>query len=458
MEASKDHPTPYPGRVKQRFAPKPSPRGQERTTSNEITVIPKREKRLLSVSKSVSTLDLSGKDKPARATRRLSIPSKYATPVSKADNKLSSSTPSGNTTEKKSTSKPDFILRPVNSENKARATAKSVSVSFQGSISRNQGKANGVNKDALATPTNGVTVQEYPKSGQRKKFSTLMSSSYWLAQVKLAESAGKHAISLGFFRLALESTAEPLQRLGDELKSYAKKHNLLDLGEVARDVLQNYGILEEVIAEVETKVRPKDVVAHIPEACPLIPENVEEEEEDSSSGSDSQNSKKNSTDACSPKVNVCKARKARKSDSNKNPSTEKIDSPHAEKPDDLTSPIGRASMTQKRKKSSIQLVTRTTTTIVGKASNVIPADKASLAGKNQHAARRSSLNPAMKKNPQNEIKAASQKDKGSNMNKPSQLDPPSVMESTVEQDKENQDFQQMDTTNPQNESEVLVQG
>ncbi|KAH9323175.1 hypothetical protein KI387_017814, partial [Taxus chinensis] len=421
-------------RVKQRFATKPSAKVQEYKTSNEITVIPKREKRVLTVSKSVNTLDLSGKDKPARATRRLSIPSKYATPVSKADKKMPSSAPSSTITKNKSTLKPDFVLKPMTPDNRGRATAKSVS--FQGSFSRSQGKSNGGNRNVMSTPANGTSAQEVPKSGQIRKFSTLMSSSYWLAQVKLAESSGKHIISLGFFRLALESTAEPLQRLRDELKSYAKKYALLDLGEVAEEVLQNYGILEEVIAEVETKAGPKDIVSHVPEACPLIPESEEEEEKDSNGGSDCKDSKNKAMDECSPKVHVCKARKARKSDSNKNPSTEKVDSTYAEKSECLASPIDRNNTAQKRKKSSTQPVTKLQASIVGKSSNANP-DKASLASKDRHAARRSSLNPAMGKNLHNEIKAAIQKDKGSNMNKPSQLDLPSVKESTIEPDKEN---------------------
>ncbi|KAL5057526.1 hypothetical protein RYX36_029130 [Vicia faba] len=41
------------------------------------------------------------------------------------------------------------------------------------------------------------------------KFSLLSSASYWLNQIKLSDSAAKHRISLGFFKLALESGYEP---------------------------------------------------------------------------------------------------------------------------------------------------------------------------------------------------------------------------------------------------------
>jgi hypothetical protein len=40
------------------------------------------------------------------------------------------------------------------------------------------------------------------------RFDRLETSSYWLAQIKLAESVGKHFVSAAFFRLAFESRAE----------------------------------------------------------------------------------------------------------------------------------------------------------------------------------------------------------------------------------------------------------
>jgi hypothetical protein len=456
MDASKDHPTPYPGNVRQRFPRRSSPpRSKENKASNEISIIPKREKRSLSVSKSVSTLDLSGKDKPARATRRLSIPSKYATPVSKTDNKLLYCTPSSTITENKSTSKPDFVVGPFA---KGKATAKSAS--FQGSFSKNQGKANGANKDAMPTSMVGATPQEIPKSAQRRKFSTLRSASYWLAQIKLAESAGKHGISLGFFRLALESTAEPLQRVRDELKSYAKKHSLLDLGEVAQEVLLNYGVLEEVTAEVEAKTGAKELVMRIPEACPLIPEHDEEEE--SHGDIDGEKSPRKAEEICSSTVQDGNAVKAEKFDPNKNTSIDKVESIDAEKPG-LTSQINKNSSVQKWKKSSTQPVTKLQASVVRKSSSVKNADKGSPIKSSArrasiNPARRYSINPAMTKTEQNEIRDGNRKDKGSTKNKPSQLDLPSSIESMPEEDKENLDSQHMDYTSIQTASEDVTKG
>lgn len=119
-----------------------------------------------SVSKSVGVLDVSSKEKPAKPPRRLSVPSK-----------------SNNSPAPKSIG----YITPI-SETRAKRS------------SGNQGKSD--------TPLSDVS-----KSSHRKKFSVLLSSSYWLSQIRLSESAAKHSISLGFFKLALEAGCEVRQSL-----------------------------------------------------------------------------------------------------------------------------------------------------------------------------------------------------------------------------------------------------
>ncbi|KAL7192122.1 hypothetical protein ACSBR2_024044 [Camellia fascicularis] len=149
------------------------------------------------VSKSVGVLDLSAKDKSGKPPRRLSIPAKTTiSPVPKLVGNVS----------------------PI-SEVRAKRSVKS------------QG-----NND---TPASDVS-----KSSSRRKFSVLLSASYWLSQIKLSESAAKHKISLGFFKLAIEAGCEPLQRMKDELKSYARRHNLAELGESVKELFESYNILE----------------------------------------------------------------------------------------------------------------------------------------------------------------------------------------------------------------------
>ncbi|CAL4913958.1 unnamed protein product [Urochloa decumbens] len=52
----------------------------------------------------------------------------------------------------------------------------------------------------------------------------LESAAYWLAQIRLAESVGKHWVAAAFFRLAFECQAQPIHRIQSELRSYTVRH------------------------------------------------------------------------------------------------------------------------------------------------------------------------------------------------------------------------------------------
>ncbi|XP_042040404.1 uncharacterized protein LOC121785974 isoform X1 [Salvia splendens] len=164
------------------------------TNSHSAT---KRGRLASSVTKSVSVLDLSGKEKSARPPRRLSVPSK--------PNASSASKSFGNITP----------------------------------ISEARSKRTGVNQGPSDTPLSDVS-----KSSNRKKFNVLASASYWLTQIKHSESVGKHSISLGFFKLALEAGCEPMQKMSDELKSYARTHELSGLKESVKELFEGYKISE----------------------------------------------------------------------------------------------------------------------------------------------------------------------------------------------------------------------
>ncbi|XP_057952885.1 uncharacterized protein LOC131146984 [Malania oleifera] len=158
----------------------------------------KRGRTASSVSKSVGVLDLSSKDKPAKPPRRLSIPTKSS--ASPAPKSVGTITPIS-----------EVRKRPVN---------------------YTLGKSD--------TPRSDVS-----KSLSRQRFNILSSPSYWLKHIKCAETAAKHSVSLGFFKLALEAGCEP-QLLRDELKSYAHRHNLVELGETVKDLFECYNISENL--------------------------------------------------------------------------------------------------------------------------------------------------------------------------------------------------------------------
>ncbi|KAL6649732.1 hypothetical protein ACP70R_013956 [Stipagrostis hirtigluma subsp. patula] len=52
----------------------------------------------------------------------------------------------------------------------------------------------------------------------------LESATYWLAQIRLAESVGKHWVAAAFFRLAFECQAQPIHRIQSELRNYKVRH------------------------------------------------------------------------------------------------------------------------------------------------------------------------------------------------------------------------------------------
>ncbi|XP_031273609.1 uncharacterized protein LOC116132069 isoform X1 [Pistacia vera] len=147
------------------------------------------------ISKSVSVLDLSGKEKSAKPPRRLSIPAKST--VGSVPKSVGNITPISETRTKRS----------VNTQGRSE------------------------------TPLSDVS-----RASSRKKFSLLSSASYWLRQIKQSESEARHSISLGFFKLALEAGCEPLQRMRDELKSYARRHNLGELEELVKELFESYNI------------------------------------------------------------------------------------------------------------------------------------------------------------------------------------------------------------------------
>ncbi|KAL8091440.1 uncharacterized protein LOC141688964 [Apium graveolens] len=150
-----------------------------------------------SVSQSMSVLDLSGKGKSVKPARRLSIPTKSTvTPAPKSVG----------------------CITPI-SEVKSR-------------------------RSAVTQAKSDTPVSDVSRSSNRKKFTILSSASYWLNQIKLAESAAKHSISLAFFKVAYEAGCEPLQRMREELKNYVRKHDLAEFENTTKQLFESYNIVK----------------------------------------------------------------------------------------------------------------------------------------------------------------------------------------------------------------------
>ncbi|XP_065877056.1 uncharacterized protein [Euphorbia lathyris] len=175
----------------------------------------KKGRSVSSVSKSVSVLNLSSKEKSAKPPRRLSTPAKSALNV---------------------VAKSTGTITPIS---EARTMSK---------------------RSTSGQAKNETPLSDISRTSSRKKFNMLASSSYWLSQIKLSESVSKHSISIGFFKLALEAGCEPIQRMRDELKSYVGRYELSEIGESVRELLESYNITEN-----QEQVQVSETCSQVPE-------------------------------------------------------------------------------------------------------------------------------------------------------------------------------------------------
>uniref|UniRef100_A0A8I6XQV9 Uncharacterized protein n=1 Tax=Hordeum vulgare subsp. vulgare TaxID=112509 RepID=A0A8I6XQV9_HORVV len=126
----------------------------------------------------------------------------------------------------------------------AKAKKKSQRVSFQDDVAAVAAPGSGEKVEASAQDSAGHTPMAPVKAPEKKPakvvaaetpfFSAqncsscmldqLESASYWLVQIHLAESVGKHRVSAAFFHLAFECQAQPFRRIQSELRNYVARH------------------------------------------------------------------------------------------------------------------------------------------------------------------------------------------------------------------------------------------
>uniref|UniRef100_A0A5B7BFY6 Uncharacterized protein n=1 Tax=Davidia involucrata TaxID=16924 RepID=A0A5B7BFY6_DAVIN len=142
------------------------------------------------------------------------------------------------------------------SPEKNKPRPKKKSVCFQENVVENSAKAlpDVDISTGLRTPVRSPSLIKTRVSGtpyhsaekcSKCRFDKLETSSYWLAQIKLAESVAKHFVSAAFFRLAFESKSEPIRSLGVELKHYLGRHQYLSAETEWRGVSLSYGLIKD---------------------------------------------------------------------------------------------------------------------------------------------------------------------------------------------------------------------
>ncbi|XP_057954714.1 uncharacterized protein LOC131148804 [Malania oleifera] len=145
------------------------------------------------------------------------------------------------------------------SPEKPTARLRKKSVCFPEKAARNRSK-NSQEEDKVVPRTpvqspctrkgrNSSTPYHSAERCSKCRFDKLETSSYWLVQIKLAETGGKHFASAAFFRLAFESKAEPIHNLRIELKRYLGRHQYLSAAREWREVSVSYGLVKEECSE-----------------------------------------------------------------------------------------------------------------------------------------------------------------------------------------------------------------
>ncbi|KAG6526657.1 hypothetical protein ZIOFF_016658 [Zingiber officinale] len=96
-------------------------------------------------------------------------------------------------------------------------------------------------KPAAASGTPYLSAQNCSKC----RLDKLESSTYWLGQIRLAESTGKHFVAAAFFSLALECHAQPFYKLRNELRHYVKRHRVSSVESIWTNLSLAYGLSKE---------------------------------------------------------------------------------------------------------------------------------------------------------------------------------------------------------------------
>ncbi|MQM05715.1 hypothetical protein Taro_038541 [Colocasia esculenta] len=175
---------------------------------------------------------------------------------------------------------------------KPKSEPRKTSVRFQDHPPEEKGSGEGVAEDGPRTPMSSVkptvllgTPFYSAKSCSKCRFDRLESAPYWLNQIKLAESVGKHFVSVAFFRLALECNAEPIRSLKSEIKRYMARHSSLHVVTVWKEVCRDYGLLNEDLSVGVIVLDPVAASAGEKETLSVVQQGVSGDRKDGCLGS-----------------------------------------------------------------------------------------------------------------------------------------------------------------------------
>ncbi|RVW38832.1 hypothetical protein VitviT2T_007987 [Vitis vinifera] len=192
----------------------------------------------------------NSKDPPIAREKRAFGTSRSTNIPAKTETEKPAIKPTTGATQKQSkSSRATAEEKKLPEKNKARL--KKNSVCFQEKVAESPAKQHADGPRTPAAKPKVSTPYHTAENCSKCRFDRLETATYWLAQIKLSESVGKHFVSAAFFRLALECKAEPIRNIRNELKRYLGRHGHLLGSNEWKDVNESYGLIENESSNVE---------------------------------------------------------------------------------------------------------------------------------------------------------------------------------------------------------------
>ncbi|KAI5057388.1 hypothetical protein GOP47_0027403 [Adiantum capillus-veneris] len=234
-----------------------------------------------------------GGSKTPNASRRYSVASKFAGPKADNFNNVSNALQSKPMLNKRAslqavTNEPQIhgastqigptlskSTAALSSKISAKATTTSSQGSIPGALHRRQSLASGQSTkphkpcaDLFKRPALGCGKADSTQTNSNKSRGMLLKSAcYWVEQVKLAEMLEKHSVSIGFFRLAVECGAEPIDLLKVELIAFVERYSVWS--DTIQQLLRCYGVTPEDQEALASRL----AVSHMKQSSPCATHN-----------------------------------------------------------------------------------------------------------------------------------------------------------------------------------------
>ncbi|KAL9171173.1 hypothetical protein ABFS82_04G191700 [Erythranthe guttata] len=223
------NPTPFPVVKSDHVKPK---------STRKISEAPKinlREKRVFGTARNPNLPSKSAPEKPIKGKPSSALLKKSVKPIQATQSPLPGPPEAKNASEK----------TPARTKKKSVCFQENQKLSGDGKAGEPRTPAKSPAAAVPEKPRHSATPYRTAEKCSKCRFDKLETSAYWLSQIKLAESVGKHSVSAAFFGLAFESKAEPIRNIRVALKKYTGRHEYLNEEQEWKKLSVSYGLVKE---------------------------------------------------------------------------------------------------------------------------------------------------------------------------------------------------------------------